>query len=163
MQPAILNPRGFSLCDRERVRWGRLWAVTRYTYLADAVAPLTCFDGCAYWRPDNRFRCDGASIPPPLHGLPGYGPHDALGYVFHDSAYIHGGLWRAEPNVGVYVFTKLTRAEADRMMYIVDRADGLRWGAAHARYCAVRLCGGRAWARYRADPRLHYAQQAGAL
>jgi len=150
VKPAILNRNGFKLVPGPRVRWGRAWTIPTYEFWLDPVAPITFFDGVNYWQPDRHFRCDGASIPPPLHGLPGYNPWQATGFIWHDSAYIHGGLWRRGHPGAPYAFVALSRLEADELMYDIDRADGLRWGAAQARYRAVRLCGGWPWDRYRA-------------
>jgi hypothetical protein len=148
--PAIINPCGYDFRPGLRRRWGRLWTVPTYEFRLAPDAPITFFDGLHYWQPDRHFHCDGASIPPPLHGLPGYHPYQALGFVWHDSGYIHGGLWRSAGGDVPYAFIPLGRDSVDDMMYRIDRADGLRWGAAHARYRAVRAFGGGPWSRYRA-------------
>jgi hypothetical protein len=159
MNRQILNRAGFSLSEMESVRWGLIWRVTRYTYQADETAPLTYFDGVYYWKPDNRFRTDGRSIPPPLQALPGYGQFDSVNGIFHDSGYIHGGLWRAPSIHGPWIFVQLDQREMDRMYLEIGREDDQRAGAVWTQYAMLRLFGRHAWGHYREVKRLHYSQQ----
>jgi hypothetical protein len=149
VKPCIINRGGYTLSDRQSERWGLLWRVTRYTYTADAKDPLTYWDGSGYWRPDNHFRSDGASIPPPLQGLPGYGHDDFVDGYFHDSAYAHAGLWRSEHLTGPWYFVPFNQRQSDQMLYHVGIADGARWTTQANKYAALRAFGGAAWREWR--------------
>jgi hypothetical protein len=149
MKPQIINRGGYTLSDRASETWCGLWRVTKYTYTADRSAPLTYFDGSRYWRPDNHFRTDGASIPPPLKGLPGYGGDDFVDGFFHDSGYAHEGLWVSEHPAGPWTFEPMDQKACDQMLYHVGLADGARRLTQANKYSVLRLFGWMAWREWR--------------
>ena len=124
------------------------WHPRLYEFTASLEWPLTYIDACeCSWQPDRHFLTDMGSIPRIVQGLPGLGKDDRLcSYLLHDSAYVHGGLWRSPCTTFGYSFHALTKAEADRLLYYMLRAEGGGWLAAQAIYRAVRL----------ASPVVHY-------
>ena len=159
MNKEVLNRSGFSLSEMETVRWGLIWKVTRYTYASDPVAPLTYFDGEFYRRPDNKYRTDGRSIPPPVQALPGYGQFDSINGFFHDSGYIHGGEWRSRSNLGPWKFVEMDQRAVDREYLEIGREDGQPLLARVPQFALLRAFGRRAWKHYREANKLHYHEQ----
>lgn len=117
---------GWELRYIENVRWGLLWSKAIYEFSLLQPSPLTWRDEAGWWRPDqHEARTDLGSIPPPLRGAL---PHDQFprSYVFHDSAWRHGGLWFAPTIFGPWGFCDLTKCEANAMLRRWVHAEGAR-------------------------------------
>ena len=145
-------PKGYSIVkDTVRSTW---WKAI-YEFTLDAKFPMTyvATDGTRI-RPDIHFFTDQGTVP--RLGLQFFVPKDRfLGFYFHDSCCIHGGLWVWKPIPIVnkdgtisfspfrdsYVFVKFTRAEADTLLHDMVLADPKPgWGiTADAVWVGVRI------------------------
>jgi hypothetical protein len=128
--------------------WGGLWKVDTWQYFADAKAPLTyCAPDGAKYRPDRHFYLDFGSIPPPLMALPSLSRTRFLwAYIFHDSCYRFGGLWRCGAGESEFTFCEFTRGEADALLWTTIRASGGNAWQASLICQGVRL--GSRWVQY---------------
>jgi hypothetical protein len=107
---------GWNLTFQYVRSWLGLWTKTIYSFELLYPTPLTWGDARGFWQPDRREdETDLGSIPPPLRGIM---PHDQCirAYCFHDSAWRHGGLWRADALDGVYRFQPLSVWDSNRML-----------------------------------------------
>jgi hypothetical protein len=146
------QPRGYSLAVHhyEKTILRRNTAI--YEFRLDADTPLT-FAGAdgVLWRPDRYFLTDLGSVPKVLQiALP---KDECLGYLFHDSAYAHGGLWCSFLG-SAWAFTKMDRSEADALLRAMVAAQW-GWPKAAAVWAGVRLGGWASW-----SPSKHRARQA---
>lgn len=111
-KPRFLNPEGYSIVkDIERsTRWNTIYEYTT------GNPSLTYRDKHGnIWRPDNHYFTNQGTTPL------GIGKDRFLGYYLHDSACIFGGLWQWQGDK--WVFVKLTRRQADDMLYDMVLAD----------------------------------------
>lgn len=111
---SFLNVDGYDL-HRETVA-PYLWVFrkTLFHFALDPAHPLTyrTADG-DYVQPDRNFLTDWGSTPATMQLVV---PKDRfIGYLFHDSAYCHKGLWFASHQDGPYTFHQLTRLAVDRL------------------------------------------------
>lgn len=128
-------------------KWGWFWPFTWckaiHSFQLHRLHPLTWVDrNGMHYQPDRHEQeTDLGSIPPPLRAR---FPQDEYepAYVFHDSAYRHGGLYTSVTLDGPYKFTRMTRKEADDLLADIIYALG---GGACKRatiWTAVRAFGG---------------------
>jgi len=114
------------------LRNGREWEVVDdYTYERGSLRITVRKD----------FVFDGASIPRifwSLIGAPQAGKH-AHASLLHDDLYVNKILFRDGREV------KISRKEADDIMLMVMKEDGVSWWRRNAIHRAVRVGGGRAW------------------
>jgi hypothetical protein len=143
---ALINvTHGYDLHWVRNEKWGFWpfrWSKAIHTFQVDLRNPITWVDKDGmHWQPDrHEEETDLGSIPPPLRSC---FPQDEFepGYVFHDSAYKHGGLYCSVTLDGPYEFEKVTRKFADNLLADIIMALG---GGACRRgivWSAVR-CGG---------------------
>jgi hypothetical protein len=119
-----------------------------FEFTSEAVAPLSYeTDTGRMIRPDRHFFTDGGSVPLLAESLI---QRDAFlpAYLFHDSAYEHGGLFECPQGSDIFTFRPYTRAEADELLrqQILDLAGT----ATEARvvWLAVRLAGWVPWGKH---------------
>lgn len=89
-----------------------------YEYTANEKTPLTFvdFEGMKI-RPDNHFFSDMGSVPPVLQAIPGFAKDRHLfPFLFHDSAYTHGGLWIKTKWETDFRFIILPRRQVDELL-----------------------------------------------
>lgn len=108
--------------------------------------PLTCELRGNLYRPDNHFFTDMGSVPKALQLLcPKWFAKDRypLSYIYHDSAYRHGGHWVAAP--GNWHFIPMTRKQVDNVLREMIILEG--GGRANARtiWLGVRAGGWASW------------------
>lgn len=134
LPPAFVNHRagdGWAITPVRLERWGLLWRKRIWEFRLLYPNPLAFRDADGnLWQPDrHEAETDLGSSPPPIRGL---FPQDEfpLSFIFHDSAWRKGGLWRN----GEWV--PLPRMRSNRML----RDD---WIPAE-----VRLSGGSNWRRW---------------
>ena len=115
-----------------QLKTGRQWELIEdYTY-ERAPIRITVREGFVY---------DGASIPRVFWrfiGPPAAGKY-AHASLLHDWLYVHKYIIRDGQKVTI------TRKEADDIMLMVMKEDGVAWWRRNAIHRAVRLGGGRAW------------------
>ena len=116
-----------------QLKSGREWEVIEdYTYHLRSNTRITVCKGFVY---------DGASIPRVFWrfiGPPAAGKY-AHAALLHDWLYVRQ-VWFKNGK-----FTRITRKEADDIMLMVMKEDGVSWWRRNAIHRAVRLGGGRAW------------------
>ena len=149
-----VHPGGYRL-----VKCGETWdSCALYECTLDVAAPLefVAADGTAY-QPDRHFVSDLASIPRLLWMVPSFErDHALLSGLVHDSAYCHAGLWTRPPGLLAVIWCALDRATVDAVFAeMVVAETGSTW-LSWMMWVAVRLGGGRAWAR--GDRRLDMAR-----
>ena len=115
------------------LRNGREWELIEdYTYERGPILIMV----------SRGFVYDGASIPRVFWrfiGPPAAGKY-AHASLLHDWLYVHQ-RWLC----GDGELVKITRKEADDLMLVVMKEDGVSWWRRNAIHRAVRLGGGRAW------------------
>ena len=152
------NFHGYRLDCTRTTFWCWIWPVQHYEYSAGEPYPLTLEIDGQFLQPDRHVAdTDLGSVPPPLRSL---FPHTETprAYVFHDSGYRYGGLWRAAALAGPYEFLPMDRDEVDDVLHVGSRAESIAMGVSEARaarraklvHSALERCGGWAWRRYRA-------------
>lgn len=134
------------------------WGVPKaiYQFDLDKKNPLTLhyIDGL-YYRPNKHFLTDQGSVP---RFAQTFIPKDRflLSFLFHDSAYIDGGLWVCGTYDGEYKFVEMTRAEIDSMLYHMIRLEPCPGGCVSSSvvWIGVRLGGAFYWTddKVRPDP-----------
>lgn len=142
------NPRGFAL---EEDHWQRACGIPYkliYEFTLEPDSPLTYIsaDGTAY-QPDRHFLTDMGSVPRTAQLLI---PKDRFrGFYLHDSAYRHKGLWIKLPTEKHFYFVRMSRREADDLLYEMCLADPEpAWHAtARAIWLAVRAGGWAGWGK----------------
>lgn len=141
------QPVGYTMTKVGDVRWGWLWRKSTWDIRTDAEHPLTYISSSGLrYRMDRHFVSDFGSIPPPLRALPGLNETRFIGYLFHDSAYCHGGLWMSFDGGGEYSFQRLHRDVVDGLLREMVERDPTPGGMilAASIYYAVRSFGGLA-------------------
>ena len=136
----------------------RIWPlspISIYRFCLDADNPLTYQDAAgADWQPDRHYLTDWGSIPNCLAWH--LSRTEALGFLLHDSAYSHRGLWRRRPGDSAFTFCRLERDEVDRQLrdsYLAQWHHGGRVQRLRARgraaeiYAGVWAGGWYAWRR----------------
>lgn len=95
---------------------------------------------------------DGGSIPV---GLQPFIAKDSFSasFLHHDGAYIMNGLWMQLPTWPLWIFRKLTRIEADWLLYWMVLAEGGTLLCAKFIYNAVNLGGWAVWKKVNANTR----------
>lgn len=135
----FVNPDGFVLRLSDELS---TWRKTVYeATLDDAESALTYIDNYGgSWRPDRHFFTDMGSVPRLAQVLI---PKDRFleAFLIHDSAYIHGGLWRWSALVQGWRFSYMTRRQADELLYEMCLSSGAWQSTAWAIYLAVRVGG----------------------
>jgi hypothetical protein len=141
-----LDPRGYELNYLDQTRWGLLWRKELWEFRLLPYTSLQYRSNVGdLWCPNRYFLTDFGSIPPPLRGLPGLSAARFLfPYLFHDSGYSDGGLWRSVDGGLTWVFRELTRAQVDALLLEMIQNDVHPGGfvLAHAVHGAVRVFGG---------------------
>lgn len=138
---------GYDLHWLRNEKWGLIWPLTWskaiHSFKLDERHPITWVDrNGGHWQPDrHENETDLGSIPPPLRSC---FPQDEYepAYIFHDSAYKHGGLYFSVTLDGPYRFVATSRRQADDLLADIICALG---GGACRRgtiWTAVRLGGG---------------------
>lgn len=104
---------------------------------------------------DTPLISDGGSTPEPARrackewaDLEPFGRHREAFY-FHDAAYRDAGCWVRMSGTNEWEWMRLTRAQADTLMFQMMGSSHGRKGEAHAIFHAVRVFGGRAWQGHR--------------
>lgn len=153
---AFINPEGYDLVKSIDLDNG---SAVEYHFNLHLYEPLTYedMDG-VQWQPNRNFLTDMGSIPSVLALIPGLAKDDRLiSYIFHDSGYIHHGLYcRVRPDK-FFSYTQLSRARCDAMLREMVRVDptsatGSSSLQAWAIYAAVRLAGQSAWNKHAEPP-----------
>lgn len=125
---------------------GGFWGKQIYEFNNDPSNLLTATCGLVQYRPDHHFFTDLGSTPGLMQFLaPRWFAKDGFSkaFLFHDSAYIHHGVW---VNVnGKWEFRKLSRKQADQMLYDMVIAEGGSKTAARLIYIGVRAGGWYSW------------------
>ncbi len=151
-KPHFLNsglmgqPAGYSMRVHHYAGRKAIYAVT-----VDKATPLTWVDATgAHWRPNWYALTDWGSVPAVLQMAC---PKDScIGFLFHDSAYEHGGLWWSRSGTS-WRFASMDRAEVDSMLYDQVLAQWAARGRAWAIWAGVRVGGWAAWHPERHRPR----------
>lgn len=118
-KPRFENVKGFALTpDPKRSTWRK----TIYEYQANPMTPLTYIDADEVeYRPDNHYFTDQGSVPRIAQLVI---PKDRfLGFYFHDSGYIHGGLYVRFPRSPVFIFRHMFRRQVDDLLHDMVLAD----------------------------------------
>jgi len=136
--------------DLDQEEWqGGLWGKPTYRFTNGIDDPLTFDDGMLLLRPEDTFRTDKGSVPRIFQTLlPKWFDRARFekSYMFHDNAYLTGGYWIAG-NGSDFLFTEVTRKQADRYLHQMILAEGGSKGAARAIYFGVRMGGRFSWRR----------------
>lgn len=145
----IREPVGYTARYDHSERWCWLWTREIYEITIDRKNPLVYVDEAgAWWMTDRHYTTDFGSIPPPLQSIPGMDrERHRFPYLFHDSAYQEGGLWKSLDSGRTWRFHELARVEADKMLSEMIRHD-LEPGGAITRltiFWGVRLGGVNAY------------------
>ena len=147
----INTTHGYALHWLRNESWGLFWPFkwtkAIHSFQVNLRNPITWVDRDGmHWQPDrHENETDLGSIPPPLRSC---FPQDEYepGYVFHDSAYRHGGLYASVSLDGPYGFVPVSRRFADDLLADIIMALG---GGACRRgmiWTAVRCGGGSNYA-----------------
>lgn len=134
----LVNVHGFDFIFHHYERYAVVLRKPIFEFTLHELLPLTFIDdrGRA-WRPDRHFFTDGGSVPKCLQWA--FDPLDALpGYIFHDAACLHGGLWCMEPGGYTFEFHKLGRYERDAMLYAIQEICGMGRIKRDLVWCGVR-------------------------
>lgn len=118
------NKTGYSLFKLRDERYAFLFSKAIYEFTLDPDDPLTyTFPDGRRLRPDRHCETDMGSTP---HLLRLFFPKDRflLSYIFHDSAYRHGGLFMAKPTSCIFEFVEMTRKQKDLFLLYAMRAEG---------------------------------------
>lgn len=146
MDSYFINPRGYSLDKVRNDRYLLILKKVIYEFTLKEDNPLTyCSYGIQRIRPDRHLaETDMGSIPLSLQM---FLPKDEflLSYIFHDSTYKHKGLYFENKATGKYEFRELTRAEADRLLLEMIRAEGGGIVKSRIIWVAVRSFGRFSW------------------
>jgi hypothetical protein len=112
MSGHFYNPKGYTLTpDPARSRWWK----TIHELQVDKKQPVTfCNNGLEY-RMDNHLFTDGGSVPKPFQFF--ISPLRYIGFPFHDSGYLEGGLWVSPQFRDCFEFRKMSRREMDDLLY----------------------------------------------
>lgn len=119
----------------------------RWEFTNDAKNPLTYDDKVLLVRPDNHFFTDLGSVPRFFQkAVPIWFDRARFprSYVFHDSAYRHGGHWCAS-NGKDFSFVEMTRKQIDQLLRDMILAEGGSKTAARLVYAGVRMGGWASW------------------
>ena len=142
----FINRQGYELDKVRSERYMLIFPKAIYEFNLDAKDPLTfVLDTGVMLQPDRHMaETDLGSIPVPLQP---FFPKDEflLSYLFHDSAYKHGGLYVRKPGDADYTFEAMNRDDIDGLLRMMIKAEG---GGAIKRsliYNAVRLGGSRSF------------------
>lgn len=121
----------------------------RFEFTNDPRQPLTYDDSVLLMRPDNHFMTDLGSVPRFLQkAVPIWFDRARFpkSYIFHDSAYLHGGHWCGVKGHG-FKFTPMTRKKVDELLRDMILAEGGSKMAARLIHAGVRMGGWKAWRR----------------
>ena len=132
---------------------GGFWGKQIYEFRNNRRTPLTATCGIVQYKPDNHFFTDLGSVPLTLqYSLPKWFAKDRYirAYIFHDSAYKHGGVWVCIN--GKWTFRNLTRKQADDMLYHMLIAEGASKANARAIWLGVRAGGWYSWGKTTQNP-----------
>lgn len=146
--PKIIHPHGYR-CDIDHTE-RYLWIIPKviYTFRLDPKAPLTYHHSRgAYLQPDKHFKTDKASVPM-FAQLLMLLPRDVIEVpaLFHDSVYLHGGIWQSANADGPYRFVKQTRQQADELLAeIITVVEGVCPVQRGLIWSFVRMAGWVAW------------------
>lgn len=95
------------------------------------------------WMTDRHFFTDWGSIPTILQPII---PKDLyLGYLFHDSAYGHHGLWVCRKSQNIFIFQPLTMTESNKLLYEMMLAQNALSLTANTVYYTLQSMGYFAW------------------
>jgi len=143
MNPMFLNPKGYTLVeDPAKSSW---WEIV-YECTLDPKHPLGFLSEAGNrYQPDRHFFTNQGSLPrvPPFVRM--IWPKDRfLGFLIHDSGYIHGGLWMWSELCGRMAFKTMTRKQVDDLLYEMILADPIPGNRASAWmiWSHVRMYGG---------------------
>jgi len=121
----FLNPYGYDLVKigAKRTLFGR--RVAQYRFMLDPETPLTYVDAYGLkYQPNKRYETDMGSVPWLLQLRC---PKDKylVSFLFHDSAWNHGGIWCCSPDMDEpWDFMKLSRKEANDMLKEMVEVEG---------------------------------------
>lgn len=136
--------------ELDKVGWiGGWWGKPKFEFTNSIQDPLTYDDGDIMVRPDNHFYTDKGSVPRIFQTiLPIWFDRARFerAYIFHDSAFLHGGAWVATKG-GDFMFIEMTMKQANRYLYDMVIAEGGSKGAARAIYSGVQMFGRFSWKR----------------
>ena len=124
-----------------------LWLFTRaiYEFRLDPTAPLTFHHPAGYrLRPAACYETDMGSTPGMLRL---FFPKDRylLSFLFHDSGYKAGGLFKAWPDESEFVFTRQSRREIDELLRLMVQVEGASLLGRTAIKAGVRVGGWAGW------------------
>lgn len=126
--------------------WPFKWTKAIHSFKLHPQHPIVWVNTKGHWQPDrHEEETDLGSTPPPIRSC---FPQDQYepGYIFHDSAYKHGGLYHSVFLDGPYKFKSLTRSEADDLLADIIMALGGGAGSRGTIWTGVRMGG---WASYK--------------
>lgn len=116
-----------------------------FDFTLDDFAPLTYmrYNG-ELVRPDRHFVTDKGSIPVCLRWLI---PSDTYErpYLFHDSAYLHHGLWFQSPFGHEFIFKPMSMDEANRLLSEMMDSEGAWRLTRNTVFKAVKWFGRFSW------------------
>ena len=134
---------GYTLKPQGTIRRRRLISVQDvpvFEYVADKADPLTLWLSETDWRrPFRHFdKFDFGSVPLLLQSVvsPLAAPR---AFILHDSCYEFAGVWTPAG------LREITRREADDLLYIGMRAEGVGWYTRQKTWLGVRAGGGWVW------------------
>jgi hypothetical protein len=106
-------------------RWCWFWQRQIYEITIAKHNPLVYVDEAgAWWMTDRHYFTDWGSVPPPLQSIPGLDrERHRFPFLFHDSGYQEGGLWRSTDSGRTWLFIELARVEVDKMLAEMIRHD----------------------------------------
>jgi len=140
----ILNPQGYKAPWHHNESSLYIFRKAIFEFTADDKSPIIFEDHDGnWWMPDKHFFTDWGSIPVCLQILI---PKDTyLGYLFHDSAYGHHGLWLMKKGEKEFSFKVLTMTKANDILYQMMMAQDSWKLTATTVYETLQIAGGFAW------------------
>jgi hypothetical protein len=145
MKPRFLNPKGYYIRRHHTERTCLVFRKTIFEFEADADFPITYQDERGdLWRTDRHYLTDWGSIPVIVQPIICKDAYD--GYLFHDSAYLHHGLWRWPfDSLEGFAFEPMRREDVDNLLYQMMLTQGAWQITAATVHGALTAFGGFAW------------------
>ncbi len=111
MKAHFENPKGFILDDLIDGE-----SSGEFMFRLNLDSPLTYHDGKGgKIQPNRKYITDLGSVPKPLQTFVAPDKYK-LSFLFHDSAWEHGGLWYCAPGYEEYVFIPTSRRSSNRLL-----------------------------------------------
>jgi len=141
----FINVKGYNCYQVRTERYLGIFPEVIFDFSLATMAPLTFVHPAGHRiRPDQHFETNKGSIP--IVARP-FIPKDRFerSFFFHDSGYIHHGLWIQKKNGYPFHFREMTRKQVDELLRMMVRAEGAGPVQACTIYTGVRAGGWYGW------------------